>query len=235
MYQTTCIVVKNSWKELFNYCEEQTHLAKLFKNSVIFRLRQLHFAWIKDFKDLNTQEQSVIDEFLNSGIEVNSKHSVPNYNEFVKMFTNTQNVDYFNDLPQQCSQQIIKEAINDFKSFFKSSKAYKNNPTSFSGRPKIPKYSKTNNISYDITNQDAVIYTKRIKKSNGKEKEITYLKLPKIKFKLPLGNLKISRLKEVTVKPFYNTYKICIAYEETLEEKKAYYESIGYKCWIEED
>ena len=22
---------------------------------------------------------------------------------------------------------------------------------------------------------------------------------------------------------------------ETLEEKKAYYESIGYKCWVEED
>ena len=23
--------------------------------------------------------------------------------------------------------------------------------------------------------------------------------------------------------------------KETLEEKKAYYESIGYKCWVEEE
>ena len=30
-------------------------------------------------------------------------------------------------------------------------------------------------------------------------------------------------------------FEICIAYGETLEEKKAYYESIGYKCWVEED
>ena len=30
-------------------------------------------------------------------------------------------------------------------------------------------------------------------------------------------------------------FEICIAYGETLEEKKAYYESIGYKCWVEEN
>lgn len=29
-------------------------------------------------------------------------------------------------------------------------------------------------------------------------------------------------------------FEICIAYGETLEEKKAYYESIGYKCWVED-
>ena len=29
-------------------------------------------------------------------------------------------------------------------------------------------------------------------------------------------------------------FEVFIAYGETLEEKKAYYESIGYKCWVEE-
>ena len=28
-------------------------------------------------------------------------------------------------------------------------------------------------------------------------------------------------------------FEVFIAYGETLEEKKAYYESIGYKCWVE--
>ena len=30
-------------------------------------------------------------------------------------------------------------------------------------------------------------------------------------------------------------FEVFIAYGETLEEKKAYYESIGYKCWVEEE
>jgi len=30
------------------------------------------------------------------------------------------------------------------------------------------------------------------------------------------------------------SFEVFIAYGETLEEKKAYYESIGYKCWVEE-
>ena len=32
----------------------------------------------------------------------------------------------------------------------------------------------------------------------------------------------------------FESFEVFIAYGETLEEKKAYYESIGYKCWIEE-
>ena len=65
-------------------------------------------------------------------------------------------------------------------------------------------------ISFDITNQDAVIYDNE-------------LKLPKIKTKVKLGNLEYlnnldspknsARLKEVTVKPYYDTYKICVTFE----------------------
>ena len=37
MYQTTCIVLKEKQFNFINYCEEFALLAKLFKNSVIFR------------------------------------------------------------------------------------------------------------------------------------------------------------------------------------------------------
>lgn len=33
----------------------------------------------------------------------------------------------------------------------------------------------------------------------------------------------------------FEAFEVFIAYGETLEEKKAYYESIGYKCWVEEE
>lgn len=39
------------------------------------------------------------------------------------------------------------------------------------------------------------------------------LKLPKTKIKLILGNAKLGTLKEITIKPFYNTYKICVVTE----------------------
>ena len=30
----------------------------------------------------------------------------------------------------------------------------------------------------------------------------------------------------------FESFEVFIAYGETIEEKKAYYESLGYKCWI---
>ena len=33
----------------------------------------------------------------------------------------------------------------------------------------------------------------------------------------------------------FEAFEVFIAYGETLEEKKVYYESIGYKCWVEEE
>ena len=204
MYKTTNIIL-NKNDELFNYCKDSTHLAKLFKNCVIYRLRQLHFAWFKDFSDLTIEQQNVIDEFKLIGKIIDKKHSIPSYYDFVKMFTITKNSDYYNDLAQQCSQQIIKECLQDFKSYFKALKQYKKNPSSFTGRPKIPNYYKSDYISFDITNQDAVIY---------EEDGFSYLKLPKTKTKLNLGKLIIHTLKEVTIKPYYDTFKVCIVSEE---------------------
>ena len=31
----------------------------------------------------------------------------------------------------------------------------------------------------------------------------------------------------------FESFEVFIAYGETLEEKKKYYEDLGYKCWIE--
>ena len=44
MYQTTTIILKNKDYELKEFFKNQCELAKLFKNSVIFRCRQLLFA-----------------------------------------------------------------------------------------------------------------------------------------------------------------------------------------------
>ena len=63
MYQTTCVILKNKQHNLIQYCDEMTSLAKLFKNSVIFRCRQLITAKNKGFCNLTQNEQQVLDEF----------------------------------------------------------------------------------------------------------------------------------------------------------------------------
>ena len=210
MYKAVCIVLKDKDAELKKYCDIQCHNAKLLKNSVIFRLRQLYFAWQNDYICLSEHEKEVLDEFYTTYDKytpIGKKHMFPTYNQFEAMFRKTQNIDFFNDLPMQCSQGIIKEGLQDFRSYFNALKKYRKDPSKFTGNPQFPKYARSEKISFDITNQDAIIY--------GNE-----LKLPKTKAKVQLGNLDYlnnsnnsARLKEVTIKPYYDAYKICITFE----------------------
>ena len=211
MYQTTCVILKNKQHNLIQYCDEMTSLAKLFKNSVIFRCRQLLTAKNKNFTNLTQNEQQVLDEFKLTEDKfkpISDKYYLPSYYHFVHLFTITNNVDYYNNLPMQSSQQIIKECLSDFKSYYNALKDYTKHLNKYTGKPKLPGYIKNNKTSFDITNQDCVI------------KENNTLKFPKIKELLSLGNLNINKLKEVTIKPFYDTYKICIVYEQEFTPKQ---------------
>jgi putative transposase len=208
VYQTTGIVLKSD-SELALYCKEMCSAAKLFKNTVIFRCRQLLSANYKNYSDLQVHEQEVLNEFKLTEERfkpIGSKYYLPGYLHFDYLFKVTENPDYYNKLPMQSNQQIIKGVLADFKGYFKAVKSYKKNPKAFTGKPKLPTYCKADKISFDITNQDCVVKT-------GKD-GISYLKLPKTKLTVNLGKLVINKLKEVTIKPFYNTYKICIISEE---------------------
>jgi putative transposase len=214
MYKTDCIIVKNndSNKELIEYFKENCKNAKLFKNSVIFRLRQLLTARKKENKDLSDNEIQVLNEFEAVKSSEYSKYykdlrksGFPTYNLMDAVFKVNNNPDYYNDNPMQTTQNIIKECLNDFKSYNNAKKEYIKNSSKFMGTPKLPGYIKTDEISFNITNQDAVVY-----KRDG---DTFYLKLPKSKLVLDLGKREISNLKEVTVTPYYDTYKVCIVSE----------------------
>ena len=60
----------------------------------------------------------------------------------------------YKDMAIQTSQQVIKNLFNDWKSYFKSIKAYNKDKSNFTGRPKLPKYkSKDGRIKTSFTNQ----------------------------------------------------------------------------------
>jgi putative transposase len=219
MHKTDCIIVKNNDanKELIAYFKQNCNGAKLFKNSVIFRLRQLLTARNKKPKDLSDNEIQVLNEFeaiKDSGYSQYykdlRKSGFPNYYLMDAVFKVNDNPDYFNENPMQTTQNIIKECLKDFKSYFKALKEYAKNPSKFTGKPKLPGYIKTDEISFDITNQDAVVY----KRDDG----TFYLKLPKTKAILELGKREITNVKEVTIVPYYDTYKVCIVSEVKTNE-----------------
>lgn len=175
--------------------------AKLFKNVVIFHCRQLLSANRKGYVGLQNNEETVLDEFKRTEgrfKKIDSKYFLPGYFHFDYLFKVTNNPDYYNKLPMQSNQQIIKEVLADFKSYFKGLKAYKKNPDSFTGKPKFPGYCKSEQVSFDITNQDCVV------KPN--KEGYSYLKLPKTKLTVNLGRLKLGKLKEVTIKPYYDIH-----------------------------
>lgn len=196
MYKTDTVILHD--KDYIKYSEDNCILAKQFKNCCIFVIRQLFSSKFKDYKSLSSNEQEVIDNFKLLGLDV-SKFWIPTYETLDKYFKVTENVDYYNDLPMQSTQDLIEETIEMFDSYFALLNMYKENPGSLSGRPKMPGYVKTM-TTVTISNQDAVWYT------NG-------LKMPKIKKRLDIGQLQLGKIKEVKIVPYYDTFKICITSE----------------------
>lgn len=204
MYQTATIILKDKDYELRNYFDEQCKLAKLFKNSVIFRCRQLLFAKDHNYTNLEQHTIEILKEFSHTEDKykpISEKYYLPGYTHFDYMFKVNKNVDYYNDLPIHSTQQLIKECLQDFKSFFKARKEYSKHPEKFTGKPKLPKYIKNEKKSFTICNQEAYI-------KDG------YLKFPKIKKRLFVGDICKGKLIEIDIKPYYDTYKICIVFED---------------------
>ena len=209
MYKTICIVLKDKDVELREYCSVQCKNAKLLKNAVTFRLRQLFFAWQKDYICLSEHEKEVLDEFYTTYDKytpIGKKHMLPSYNQFERMLRNTENPDFFNELPAHSSQQLIKNGLQDFRSYFGALKKYRKDPSKFTGKPQLPRYAKSDEVTFSSSNQECKIV-------DGQ------LKLPKLNVEVNLGSLSVMenyekmRLYRVQIKPYYDTYKICITFE----------------------
>jgi putative transposase len=205
MYTTEVVIVKSTNIDLIQYCNELTSKSKLLKNAVIFRYRQLFSAQNKQWQNLSENEQQVLDE-LNTTADkyktISDKYYCPSYNHIEYVLKTTGNPDYYSGLPIQTVQQEIKGVKESFNAFWKSIKDYNKSPQKYIGKPKLPNYIKSNKSAVTITNQDAVV------------KYGNYIKLPKTKATINLGKLKLKgKLKEITIIPFHNTYKINIVTE----------------------
>ncbi|MCP1125560.1 transposase [Bacillus sp. 3103sda1] len=125
------------------------------------------------------------------------------YNFLDCLFKIMKQQDYMN-LPAQTNQAVMKKLYQNWKSFFTSIKAYEKHPSTFTGRPRIPKYIKSSMREIVFTNQVCKLQDK-------------YIRFPKTSIKLNIGKLlgKIENLKEVRVSPAYGKFKVEIVTEHS--------------------
>ena len=193
---------------LYDYCDSMTKNSKNLKNASLFRLRNHFTASYKDAKDLSNNEKETKEEIqvmLKSYSDSKIYKHLSSLTLERIMRTNL-NPDFFKEgLPKQSAVQIVKKACMDFENWFKSLQAFNKNPSSFTSKPKMPKYCKSERSLAIITNQDAVL-------RDG------YLKLPLTKTRLKVKSLPNgSKLSEVHIKPCSGFFELIVIYEDNKE------------------
>ena len=119
------------------------------------------------------------------------------YNFLDCLFKTMKQKDY-DSLPGQINQQVLRNVVQNWKSFFASLKDYKIHPEKYSGRPSIPGYlPKGGRKEAILSNQICTI------------KEEKYLKFPKTKFRLNIGKLaNLKGFQQVRIIPKYDYFTV---------------------------
>ena len=207
MYKVSKTVIsRTKYKDLYGYLETFGRLACALRNAAVFRMRQHITASGKE--NLSGNEKLVRDEIQLTVKTKNTKQPkfLMSYCFMDKLMRVTHNPDFFNGLPMQTSQEVLKQVVRDFKSWAESCKKYKTDPSGFTGRPVMPGYKKHDSVvSYVITNQDCVIY----KKNNS-----SWMKFPKTDITMPIGYMPDKgRLMQVEVKKVYDDFVVLCVFD----------------------
>lgn len=184
-------------------------LAKNLYNASLFRIRQVFTGWDKESRSDNEKEIFAELEATKKKYPAFKARRVLKYNALENIMRANNNPDFFAGLPMQTAQAVVRAACTDFDNWLKALKAYKENPSAFLGKPRMPGYCKSDRRTFEVTNQDAVLY--RDKKDPG----TVVIKLPGISQKQNVRMYEVPEgtLKTVTVKPFYGKYILTLVME----------------------
>ena len=207
---------------LYPYFDDLCRKSKLLYNAALFRVRNIFTGYDKEHRTENEVEVFQEVALLQRSYPNMHVRRVISYTHLEKMMRVTENPDFFSGLPRQTAQQMVKQSVTDFKNWLASLREYKKHPEKYLGKPKMPRYKKSDLTTVIITNQDAVLYRDDIGMS---------LKLPLQKQRLYFSNLSSDPvLKEVKIKPYYGRFLLCL----TLEEPDVAFDpSVSHVCAID--
>ena len=201
---------------LYPYFDDLCRKSKLLYNAALFRVRNIFTGYDKEHRTENEVEVFQEVALLQRSYPNMHVRRVISYTHLEKMMRVTENADFFSGLPRQTAQQMVKQSVTDFKNWLTSLTEYKKHPEKYLGKPKMPRYKKSDLTTVIITNQDAVLYRDDIGMS---------LKLPLQKQRLYFSNLFSDPvLKEVKIKPYYGRFLLCL----TLEEPDVAFDPSGF-------
>ena len=134
-----------------------------------------------------------------------------NYNEMNRLMKYHQ---VYKELPAKVSQQTLMILDKNWKSFFEAVKAYKIEPTRFTGRPKLPKYKDK------VKGRNILVYTIQAISSKQLKKGIIHLSGTNILIKTLV---KPEQICQVRLVPKCDSYVIEVIYDEpesTIDENQ---------------
>ncbi len=136
-----------------------------------------------------------------------------NYNEMNRLMKSHQ---AYKALPAKVSQQILMRLDKNWQGFFEAIKAYKNEPTKFSDRPKTPKYKDK------VKGRNILIYTIQAISSKQLKKGIIKLSGTNILIKT---KIKPEQICQVRLVPKCDSYVIEVIYDACTERSRSEPES----------
>ena len=199
------VVNRRKQPELHELFSKDGRLSKALCNAALFRIRQ---NFTSRNKDAFTENELEIRAEIEATCKMYGKaapKAVISYNFLEKLMRATENPDFFAGLPMQTAQHCLKKEVQDFKNWLSALRAWKKEPSGFTGRPKMPCYLKGDMTTVIYTNQDCVVY-----RGGGR----CLLKFPGTKARLEIMPLpEDAILKEVKVKPCYGDFEVLYTYE----------------------
>ena len=204
-------------EEYYNVLDNYCLKAKNLYNNALYHIRQ-YYIYCKNIEEGKSIENLDVPEEVKSFMQSKGKYiDYYNMDKLCKVLNSSLTEDYKSLPVAACSQGVLKKLHQNWISFFKALKTYKNEPDSFTGCPNIPRYLDKKNGRYNLvlTNQVCKI----------KDGTVAFPKT----FNGFTVKTNIEKLQQVTISPKNGYYQIEIAYnvkEEPLKEENNKYLSV---------
>ena len=224
MYHVETINIKCD-TPFFEFCSDITNKAKNMFNVSNFYIRNTMTGIKKDDKEITDNEKEVLDIVSEAIAAANKKNETKGkskqfklptekkwflgYNTLDAIFKESNNVDY-RATHIHVAQNVIKECVKAWKSYFSLLKIYNKDNKTLSGMPKIPKYCKSEHKTAVLSNIAAYI-------KDGA------LHIPYAKVTFDVSNVphaSTDKFIEARIIPYYDIYQLQLVTDDLTESKE---------------
>lgn len=223
MYNVANFYIRNTMTGLKKSPEERTHLETEVLHDIFTGIQKANEAigqkrMQKKFEDLKLAQVGGMNcAVIAHALAGQEPFSYPTAEKWFLSYNTLDAVFKFTDNPvyqrmnSQVNQNAIRKVIAAWEGYFESLKKYKANPAGYTGKPKIPRYKKTEEITAWFSKQVA-----KLKEENGK----SYLQFVNQKERFCIGKSSIYKglqYVKTEIKPVYGRYCLLVTFDNKIK------------------